>query len=138
MVRPGLGWCVAKWYKDDPVDPSKSTSATVKRQEKRAGKLVGGRRRSGSGSNPLAKGDFVSRDVLGECKQTGKKSFSVTRVMLAKLEREAIAEGKAPVLHLEFLGPSPAAAKDLTLSWAMVPEWYFSELMQRRDDDESR
>jgi hypothetical protein len=124
-----------QWYRGG-ADSSKCTSATVRRQERAAGKLLatrGGRRRPGSGSNPLAKGDFVSQKELGECKQTEKKSISISRAMLSKLENEARCEGKTPVFHLEFLGPHPRGMEDLSSRWVMVPDWCFEELIRRQD-----
>jgi hypothetical protein len=73
------------------------------KQEKRIAKQVGGYRTPGSGSKKQ-KGDVRIKGLLRvECKATSRKSFSVTREMLIKIEDAVGATGELPILQVEFL-----------------------------------
>ena len=73
------------------------------KHEKRIAKKVGGSVNAASGAFWSRKGDVRSVDLLIEHKFTGKKSFSVKSDVLKKIVREAILDGRMPVLgiHLE-------------------------------------
>lgn len=83
-------------------------------QEKRGAKLHGGRVRPGSGSQEAAKGDVrvareqgVSRVTSGtliEYKRTDNKGIRLTTAMLEKIRREALLEGREPLLGFELGG----------------------------------
>ena len=73
-------------------------------QEAEAARRVGGRVTPGSGSGRV-KGDARRRGVVRiECKTTSKKSFSVTREMVEKIEAAALACGEVPVVEIEITG----------------------------------
>jgi hypothetical protein len=113
----------------------KSTPMSVREQEEAAGALLqsggGARRRRGSGSNPNAKGDAVSFMDLGECKQRSAKSIRVDQLWLAKIEKEARAEGKMPFLHLRFLENDPhRVQRGMTLDWVILPAHAFQDLLE--------
>ncbi len=81
------------------------------------GKLVKG---SGCGFD---KGDVrVRGKVLIEAKTTERKSFSVTREIIDKLESAACSNGEIPVLVVEFIGE-----RKQTL--CVIPEWALNSLM---------
>ncbi|MCK5307075.1 MAG: hypothetical protein KAJ73_00555 [Zetaproteobacteria bacterium] len=73
-------------------------------QEKDWAKRSGGKLVPGSGCS-YQKGDV--KGAFGhfriECKTTKKKSFSVTRDMIKKVEEAGLPSGEAPVLIIEFL-----------------------------------
>lgn len=86
---------------------SKAHHILPKKQEKDVAKAIGGKRRPGSGSLPMLKGD-VERDDTGfpllvECKRTmGNKSIRVEAAFLIKITSEALMEGKYPALAIQF------------------------------------
>jgi len=112
---------------------TESTPLSVREQEEAAGALVksggGARRRRGSGANPRAKGDAVSFMDLGECKQRSAKSIRVDQQWLAKIEREARAEGKMPFLHMRFLNDMNRQC-GMTLDWVLLPAHAFQDLLE--------
>lgn len=69
-----------------------------KKHEARLAKKVGGQRSAGSGAFWSRKGDVRSDDLLIEHKWTGKASFSVKAKVLEKIVKEAILDGRMPVL----------------------------------------
>lgn len=73
-------------------------------QEKRVARLMGGRRVAGSGNQPGNKGDVVDDEWLTEAKQTVKPRYSLALLTWRKIEREAIAKGRRPVLIVEMAG----------------------------------
>lgn len=91
-------------------------------QEKRIAREVGGHRVAGSGSLPGMKGDVSSKHWLVEAKQTVMGRFSLTLKLWRKIEGEAVAKGKLPVIVVELAGRKVAiidyneflAMKDLT------------------------
>lgn len=73
------------------------------KHEKRIAKKIGGSRNAASGAFWSRKGDVRSDDLLIEHKWTGKKQITIKSDVLKKIVREAILDGRMPVLgiHLE-------------------------------------
>ena len=74
------------------------------KHEKRLAKKIGGKTMAASGAFWSHKGDVRSSDLLIEHKFTGKKSFSVKSEVLKKITREAILDGRMPVLGVHLDG----------------------------------
>ena len=74
------------------------------KHEKRIAKKIGGKRNAASGALWSRKGDVRSEDLLIEHKWTGKKQFTVKSDVLKKNIREAILEGRMPVLGIHLDG----------------------------------
>ena len=74
------------------------------KHEKRLAKAIGGSRNAASGAFWSRKGDVRSDDLLIEYKWTGKKSFSLKSDVLKKIVREAILDGRVPVLGVHLDG----------------------------------
>lgn len=74
------------------------------KHEKRLAKKIGGSRTAASGAYWQRKGDVRSDDLLIEHKYTGKKSFSIKSDVLKKIMREAILDGRMPVLGIHLDG----------------------------------
>lgn len=73
--------------------------------EKKLAKKIGAKQRAGSGASPMAKGDIISATTLREVKSGyGSKSMSIQRSWLIKIQGEALAEGRLPVLDIHFDG----------------------------------
>ncbi len=91
-------------------------------QEKEIAETFGGKLVKGSGSG-FDKGDVrIKNKVLIEAKTTERKSFSVTREIVDKLENAACSQGEIPVLVVEFIGK-----RKQTL--CVIPEWALNSLM---------
>ena len=105
------------------------TSGPPRAQEERLAGKLGGRRRSGSGSNPMAPGDVVVPELLVEAKQTKHASISVTLAWLNKISREAALEGKEPALAIEIRGGDldPHCERD----WVAIPARVLRRLLDR-------
>lgn len=84
----------------------------------------GGRRQPASGAMPMMKGDVLGRRLLKECKETGRRSFSVSLRLLGKLEDDAAVEGKIPMLVVQF----DKAEQGRRARWALVPAEVFDGL----------
>jgi hypothetical protein len=69
-----------------------------KKHEKRLAQAVNGSTVAASGAFWSRKGDVRSADLLIEHKWTGKKSFSIKSDVLEKIVKEAILDGRLPVL----------------------------------------
>jgi len=69
-----------------------------KKHENRLAKAVGGGAIAASGAFWSRKGDVRSDDLLIEHKWTGKKQVSVKAEVLEKIVKEAILDGRMPVL----------------------------------------
>lgn len=69
-----------------------------KKHEVRLAKKIDGQRSAGSGAFWSRKGDVRSDDLLIEHKWTGKASFTVKAAVLEKIVKEAILDGRTPVL----------------------------------------
>ena len=66
------------------------------------------------------KGDVRVRGIARiECKTTSRKSFSVTREMIDKIENAAVAAGELPVLVIEFLDRAGKPSGSVLV----MPEW---------------
>ena len=84
---------------------NKPTRYYSDKQEKRTAKVLGGKVQAGSGCSAFVKGDVSTDKCLIECKTstTEKKSFSVKREVLDKIEEQAFAMRKPyPVLAFNF------------------------------------
>lgn len=102
----------------------KKAHARSPKQEKESAERLGGKTVKGSGCG-FAKGDVrIKGKVLLECKCTEKKSFSVTREMVEKIEDAACGQGELPVIEIEFLGDRPQKL-------CVVPAWVLDELVGR-------
>lgn len=94
-----------------------------KKQEKNIAKDYGGYNISGSGSGKK-KGDAVVPNVLRvEAKSTSKKSFSITRDMIDKIENAAVGSNELPIIEIDFL--KELGNKDTLV---ILPKWAFEEL----------
>lgn len=74
------------------------------KHEKRLAKKIGGSRNAASGALWSRKGDVRSADLLIEHKWTGKKQTTVKSDVLKKIVREAILDGRMPVLGIHLDG----------------------------------
>ena len=94
--------------------------------EKRLAKSLGGRARPASGAMQGAKGDIDLGAVLLEAKSTIGDSIGLKFEWLAKIGKEARAEGKTPALSVSFVRPDGTAYLDG--EWVLVPLYKFKEL----------
>jgi len=74
------------------------------KHEKRLAKKIGGKRNAASGAFWSRKGDVRNEDLLIEHKWTGKKQVTIKSEVLKKITREAILDGRMPVLGLHLDG----------------------------------
>ena len=74
------------------------------KHEKRLAKKVGGQTTAASGAFWSRKGDVRSEDLLIEHKYTGKKQTTIKSDVLKKIMREAILDGRTPVLGIHLDG----------------------------------
>ena len=74
------------------------------KHEKRLAKTIGGKTMAASGAFWSHKGDVRSNDLLIEHKWTGKKQCTVKSDVLKKIMREAILDGRMPVLVIHLDG----------------------------------
>lgn len=74
------------------------------KHEKRIAKRIGGKRTAASGAYWSRKGDVRSDDLLIEHKYTGKKQTTIKSDVLKKIMREAILDGRTPVLGIHLDG----------------------------------
>ena len=74
------------------------------KHEKRLAKKIGGSRNAASGAIWTRKGDVRSDDLLIEHKWTGKKQTTIKSEVLKKIVREAILDGRMPVLGIHLDG----------------------------------
>jgi hypothetical protein len=75
-----------------------------KKHENRLAKAVGGSTVAASGAFWSRKGDVRSQDLLIEHKYTGKKQVTVKSSVLEKIIKEAILDGRMPVLGFHLNG----------------------------------
>lgn len=75
-----------------------------RKHENRLAKKVGGSRTAASGAFWSRKGDVRSVDLLIEHKFTGKKQTTLKSDVLRKITREAILDGRMPVLGVHLDG----------------------------------
>ena len=86
---------------------NKPTRYYSDKQEKRTAKRLGAKTQTSSGSSAFLKGDVVSENCLIECKtmEEEKKSFSIKKEWLDKIEEQCFAMGKRfPILAFDFGG----------------------------------
>lgn len=95
--------------------------------EKRLVRQLKGKERPASGAMPGAKGDIDLGPVLLEAKSTTGKSLGVQFEWLAKIGREARAEGKMPALSVSFVTKDGQPVIDG--EWVMIPRHKFEELI---------
>ncbi len=81
-------------------------------QERRDAKDHGGRVVPGSGCGTFSKGDVRTPTTLIENKRTDKQQITIKNDWLEKIRREALAEGRMPVLGIEIGGRE----------WVMLPK----------------
>ena len=94
-----------------------------RKQERECAKKFGGKVTPRSGAGAFEKGDVRIKGLARvECKTTTKKSFSVTKEIIEKMEGAAMPAGELPVLEIEFLG-------NYKNKLYIMPEWAFSLLM---------
>lgn len=74
------------------------------KHEKRLAQKLGAKRNAASGAFWSRKGDVRSDDLLIEHKWTGKKQATIKSDVLKKITREAILEGRVPVLGIHLDG----------------------------------
>lgn len=72
------------------------------KQEKRLAGRVTGTRPAASGAFWTRKGDVRSADLLIEAKATEKASYSIKKAIWDKIRREALLDGRLPVLALQI------------------------------------
>ena len=75
-----------------------------RKHENRIAKRIGGKRTAASGAFWSRKGDVRSEDLLIEHKYTGKKQTTIKSDVLKKIMREAILDGRTPVLGIHLDG----------------------------------
>ena len=92
-----------------------------RKHELRLAKAVGGSTVAASGAFWSRKGDVRSDDLLIEHKWTGKKQVTVKSDVLEKIVREAILDGRMPVLGFHLNGEN----------YVMLDENDFLELRQK-------
>ena len=92
-----------------------------KKHENRLAKVVGGSTVAASGAFWSRKGDVRSRDLLIEHKWTGKQQVTVKAGVLEKIVKEAILDGRMPVLGFHLNGEN----------YVMLDENDFLELRQK-------
>lgn len=75
-----------------------------RKQEGRLAKAVGGLNVPASGAFWHRKGDVRSDDLLIEAKTTEKKSYSLVGTVWDTIRREALLDGRTPVLAISIQG----------------------------------
>lgn len=86
-----------------------------RKQEQELADRIGGDTTPASGAKHI-KGDVrLQRVVRLECKTTTKKSFSVTREMLDKIQNAACGAGEIPAFVVEFLDGTRSAGEFVVL-----------------------
>jgi len=97
----------------------------VKKQEIKVAKEFQGRRIPLSGAGK-EKWDVKSDKFIIDCKQTEKKSINIPIKLLEKISRDALTQGKTPLLHLFF--------KNSTFpEWIILPYEFFKNLLDKNE-----
>lgn len=73
-----------------------------RQQEKRIAKKVGGTLNAGSGNKNRKNDVRQGNRVLWEMKRTDKKSITIKYTDLRDLRKNALLEGRLPVMHIEL------------------------------------
>lgn len=95
------------------------------KQEKETAKKLKANLVSGSGCGKK-KGDVFIDGVLRlECKTTEKKSFSLKREIVEKIQNAAIGSGEIPAVYIEFINDKGTPDMEV----AVVPTWAFELLL---------
>lgn len=101
------------------------------KQERAVAKRLNARLTKGSGAGE-EKGDCRVKGVARiECKCTSKKSFSVTREMIDKIEMAACSAGELPMIEIQFLDDRGK----VTHTCAVVPSYAIDYLVERAARD---
>ena len=74
------------------------------KQEGRLADIIGGRSVPASGAFWSRKGDVRTDDLLIEAKTTAAASFSIKKVVWDKIRREALLDGRIPVMAIQIQG----------------------------------
>lgn len=100
------------------------------KQESSLADELGGEVVKGSGCG-AEKGDIRITGVARiECKSTIKKSFSITRKMVEKIEDTAMMSGETPFVQLDFLGEKGGVDHSLVIMPRYVLESVLGELKE--------
>lgn len=81
-----------------------SMKTASQRQERSLARNIGGRTVPASGAFWSRKGDVRTDDLLIEAKTTEAASFSLKKVIWDKIRREALLDGRIPVLAVQIQG----------------------------------
>lgn len=102
------------------------------KQEKLLAKRGGSKLVKGSGVSPWDKGDVrgYKGKLTIEAKCTSRKSFSVTRDTLRKLEDAACSKGELPLLIVEFLNTLGLPEAEI----AIIPMRVLDELLDNQQE----
>lgn len=95
------------------------------KQERRIAEKYQGQVSAASGAGWSRKGDVRAEDLLIEAKWTEKKSFSLTKDVLDKIENEALMESREWALYLTMQG------RDYVTIDADVFEMYYRAWKER-------
>ena len=71
-------------------------------KEKNDREILGGKRTPGSGNKWSAPGDIKSEDFLVECKDTEKKSYSISKARWTKIANEALFSYRLPMMSIRI------------------------------------
>jgi len=71
-------------------------------KEKNDRAILGGKRTPGSGNKWSAPGDIKSGDFLVECKDTEKKSYSISKARWTKIANEALFSYRLPMMSIRI------------------------------------
>ena len=101
-----------------------------RKQEARIAVSVGGKTVVGSGAG-REKGDVRKRGIVRiEAKTTQRKSFSVTRKLIEKIEDEATGCGELPAIAIDFIDENGAVEK----SAYVIPSYALEDLIRQLDE----
>ncbi len=124
-----------------PQTTSTQTSASRKRAaligkegEREANHATGSKNRAGSGCGIVEKGDGINDAYLTETKTTDAESYRVQQTGLAKIEHQAAAEGRLPLLVVVFKKPVDGLH---SRQWAMLPLRVIHRLLRESRVDPS-
>ena len=110
--------------KQGQLTPSHSRA---KQQEAEAAKRM---MVAGSG-NQRVKGDCRLRKIVRlECKTTKQKSYALTRDLVQRIERSAVAGDETPAFEIEFCDEQ--GNKEMSL--LVMPSWALEEFIQLRTE----
>jgi|NGEPerStandDraft_6_1074524.scaffolds.fasta_scaffold51222_3 hypothetical protein len=103
-----------------------SNHRTVKKQESKLAKIIEGNRQPMSGANDKFKSDATSKRFHCEAKQTQNSSISMKLAWLTKIDKEADAVNKYPLLDILFLNAPPRVPNE----WIAIPMYVFDLLFE--------